>query len=309
VELITQLRRLQVLHEVATNGSFSAAADALAMTQSAVSQHIAALERSSELPLVERGTRPVQLTEAGFTLVRHSRAVLARLETAQTELDELAGRREGRLRLGSFPTALATFVPSALSRFARRAPSVNLVVVDDHLQRLLPRLAGGELDLAIVYDHEATADDGSGGLERVHLHDDAYRVVLPPGHRLARRRGPIALTELADDTWVGGGPASSWFQIVRHTCRTAGFDPKVNLTSDDYVAIQAFVEAGLGVTVIPGLAVARTTARVHVRDVGGAGPVRRLWVARNQDAFPTTASRTMVEILRQTSMKFVSQVS
>jgi DNA-binding transcriptional LysR family regulator len=268
------------------------------MTQSAVSQHIAALERSTELPLVERGTRPVQLTDAGFALVRHSRAVLARLETAQVELDELAARRGGRLRLGSFPTALATFVPSALARFSRRSPNVTLVVVDDHLQRLLPRLVDGELDLAIVYDHETLSEPAALDLDREHLIDDVYKVVLPHGHRLGRRRGQIALTDLAQETWVGGSRSSSWFQIVRHTCRAVGFEPRVNLASDDYVAIQAFAEAGLGVAVVPGLAVARSTARVDVRNIRGPAPVRRVWVARNRDGFPTAASRTMVEVLR-----------
>jgi DNA-binding transcriptional LysR family regulator len=296
------MRRLQVLEQAEACGSFSAAAGVLGITQSAVSQHVAALERAVDLPLFERGTRPVQLTEAGVALVRHTRAVLARLEGAQQELDEIAGRRQGRLRLGSFPTALATFVPAALARFTRDVPNVTLTVVDDHLQRLLPRLDEGELDLAIVYDHEALPDVASRDLHRVHLYDDVFKVVLPRGHRLARRRS-VAIVDLAEQTWVGGSRSSAWFQIVRHTCRAAGFEPRVSLVSDDYVAIQAFAEAGLGVTVVPGLAVARSTARVAVRDVAGPAPVRRIWVARNQDMFPTRAADTMVQVLRRVTAR------
>ena len=138
VELISHVRRLQVLESIAACGSFSGAADALQMTQSAVSQHVATLERAIDMPLIERGTRPVQLTDAGFALVRHARALIARIGNAEQELGEITGRRNGRLRFGSFPTALATFVPAALARFQRQHADVSLTVIDDHLQRLLP---------------------------------------------------------------------------------------------------------------------------------------------------------------------------
>ena len=132
MDLIGHARRLQVLVEVADRGSFTAAAASLLMTQSAVSQHVAGLERATATALVERGTRPVVLTEAGQALTRHARAVLARLDSAEQEVMEMTARRHGRLRLGSFPTALATFVPPALATFWKRYPKVTLTVVDDH---------------------------------------------------------------------------------------------------------------------------------------------------------------------------------
>src|SRR4051812_638520 len=154
------VRRMRVLSEVAARGSFSAAAEALSLTQSAVSQHVAALEREVGQALVERGTRPVELTEAGHALPRHATGIFARLDAAEQELGEIAGRRRGRLRFGSFPTALVTLVPPAFAHFRRRHPEVTLTVVDDHLQRLLPRLARGELDLALIYRHEALSTAG-----------------------------------------------------------------------------------------------------------------------------------------------------
>src|SRR3954453_12867720 len=141
------VRRLRVLSEVAAHGSFSAAAEALLLTQSAVSQHVAALERELGLALVERGTRPVQLTEAGFAWPRRATGLFARLDGAEQELAEIAGRRDGRLRFGSFPTALVTLVPHAFARFRADHPQVRLTVVDDHLHRLVPRLHAGEVDL------------------------------------------------------------------------------------------------------------------------------------------------------------------
>src|SRR5919198_5037137 len=183
------VRRLRVLSEVAARGSFSAAAQALTLTQSAVSQHVAALEREVGLPLVERGTRPVELTEAGYALTRHATGIFARLDGAEQELEEIARRRHGRLRFGSVRTALSTFVPAAFADFRRKHPEVTLTVVDDSLQRLLPRIEAGELDLALIYDHDALPDVAARDFERIPLLDDPFQAVLPAGHRLVPRRG------------------------------------------------------------------------------------------------------------------------
>src|SRR5215217_5253295 len=177
------VRRLRVLNEVAGCGSFSAAAAVLDVTQSAVSQHIAALEREVGMAVIERGSRPVELTEAGHALVRHATGIFARLDGAEQELGEIARRRHGRLRFGSFPTALATLVPPAFAQFRRHHPEVTLTVVDDHLQRLLPRLETGELDLALIYDHEALPEIAAREFERIPLLADPFQAVLPAGHR------------------------------------------------------------------------------------------------------------------------------
>ena len=190
-------RRLRVLREVAGQGSFSAAAEALAFTQSAVSQQVAALERETGTRLVERGVRPVRLTDAGRALLVHAEAVLARLDEAQQELGEIAGLRRGRLRLASFPTAIATLVPRAVALFNQRHPDVDLTVVDDHQQGLLPRLARWELDLALIYGHQALPEP-EVRLELTHLLDDAFELVVPDGHPVARRAS-VALGD--SDAW------------------------------------------------------------------------------------------------------------
>jgi DNA-binding transcriptional LysR family regulator len=292
------VRSIRALSEVAERGSFSAAASALGLTQSAVSQHVAALERETGLRLVERGTRPMALTDAGHVLVRHGRAIGARLEAAEQELGEIAGRRAGRLRFGSFPTALTTFVPAALGRLRAEHPAIVLTVVDDHRQGLLPRLTDGELDLAIVFDHEALAEETAGRLRRVHLFDDAYRLLLPAGHRLARRRAALTLPDLANEVWVGGHTGSAWFRIVRHACRAAGFDPRTQLSSDDYRAVQAFVAAGLGVALVPGLAALNPAPGVEARRLRAGAPVRRISVAHPDDDVQPPGVRAMVAILR-----------
>jgi DNA-binding transcriptional LysR family regulator len=295
------VRRLRVLSEVAARGSFSAAADALTLTQSAVSQHVAALEREVGLPLIERGTRPVELTEAGYALTRHATGIFARLDGAEQELGEIAGRRHGRLRFGSFPTALATLVPPAFAQFRRRHPEVTLTVVDDHLQRLIPRLEAGELDLALIYDHEALPDIAARDLERRPLLDDVFRAVLPTGHRLNRRRRPLELSDLSGEPWIGGAPTSAWHRIVGHACRLAGFEPQVGFASDDHIAVQALVAAGLGVSVIPGLAVAHPLPGIEVRALGSGAPVRHISAARPRDAYHGPAVTAMLDSLRATA--------
>ncbi len=297
MELIGQVRRLRVLTEVAERGSFSSAADALGLTQSAVSQHVSALERAVGQTVVDRASRPVQLTEAGVILLRHARAVVARLDTAEQELAAVAGRRLGRLRLGAFPTALATFLPPVLAKFQQKYPDVRLTVVDEHMPRLHSRLQDGELDLAITYDHESLPDLATQDQERVHLFDDRYRAVLPRGHHLAKSGKSLSLADLAEETWVGGSASSAWFRILRQSCREAGFDPNVALTSDDYVGVQAFVAANLGVGVVPGLAATPAGLRIEVRDIRAPAPLRRIWVARANDAYPSPAVQTMVDTL------------
>ena len=304
MELITHLRGVRVLCAVDEHGSFTAAARALGLTQSAVSQHVATLERHLEVSLVDRGSRPAGLTEAGLALVRHGRVLLARLADAEQEVAEVVGRRTGRLRLGSFPTALATFVPAALARFRDQRPGVLLSVLDDHLQALLPRVRDGELDIALVYDHPALTQHPDDDLDRVTLFDDPFRLVLPERHPLATGRVPLDLAALKNETWIGGMPGSTWFRIVRESCRAAGFDPAVAFSSDDYRGVQAFAAAGLGVAVVPGLAVAAgPTPGTRVRNLR-AGPSRRVLAVRPRDSFPTSASLVMMETLTSVTASF-----
>jgi len=306
VDLIGSLRGVQVLEAVSAHGSFSAAAVALGITQSAVSQQVAGLERLVSLPLVDRTVRPVALTQAGRMLVAHGGAAIARLDRASHDLAELAGRRGGRLRFGSFPTALTSFVPSALGRLRSRRPDVTLTVVDDHMQRLLPRLLDGQLDLALVYEHEAFELALRSQVTGVPLLDDRYRVVLPQRHRLTRGDAPIRLRDLADEDWVGGTGDSTWFQLVQEACGHAGFRPRVSLTSDDYLAVQAFVSAGLGVALLPGLAVTRRLPGVRVRDLRSGAPSRTIWAARPAEPYPPAPVVEMLDVLRAVTRKYAA---
>ena len=167
------VRRMRVLREVASCGSFSAAAESLNFTQSAISQHVAALERETGTQLVERGRRGVRLTDAGRVLVSHADAILARIDSAEEELAALAGLRGGRLRLISFQSGGATLAPRAVAAFHQHHPHVELSMLEAEPAEATEHLRAGDADLALVYDHVAMpvlAPD----LELKHLLDDPY---------------------------------------------------------------------------------------------------------------------------------------
>jgi DNA-binding transcriptional LysR family regulator len=291
------LRRLRALRAAALRGSLSAAAESLDYTQPAISQQIAALERDVGTRLLERGKRPVKLTDAGTALVAHAEAVLARLDDAEQELEEIKGLRAGRLRLASFSTALASLVPRALAVFTERHPDVRVSIVEDQLQGVIGRLGRWELDLALIYEHEALPKP-QVELERVHLLDEQFELLLPQHHRLAGRR-TLRLNQLRDETWIGG--IGAYHISLHHACQEAGFEPRVAYRTDDYRAIQAFVAEGLGVAMLPRLALALmppALARVAIRP---GPPMRRISAARLARSFRSPATDTMIRVLTETA--------
>src|SRR5271167_5231189 len=154
------LNRLRIFVEVASAGSFSAAADALSYTQSAVSQQIAALETETGVNLIERLPRGVRLTPAGRVLLEHAEGIVARLHAAEEELAALAGLRGGQLRMASFPTAGATLMPVAIAAFRASYPEVELTLAEGEPQEIAPRLRAGEFDLALLFELEERQSEG-----------------------------------------------------------------------------------------------------------------------------------------------------
>src|SRR5256885_1324860 len=143
------VQRLRVLREVVARGSFSAAADALDYTQSAVSQAVATLEAGVGAPLTARARRGLRPTAAGAALVEHTDGILARLEAAEEDLAAIIGLRKGRLRMASFPTAGATLMPLAIATFRDRHGDIELSLAEGEPEEIEPRLRAGERELAL----------------------------------------------------------------------------------------------------------------------------------------------------------------
>jgi DNA-binding transcriptional LysR family regulator len=297
------VRRLRVLREVAAQGSFSAAAEALSYTQSAVSQQIAALEREAGLQLVERSARGVTLTDAGRALVVHADAIIARLADAEDELHAIAGLRGGRLRLAAFPSACSTLMPLAIARFRERHPGVELSLCPADPDDAVAQLRGGSSDIAlsIITTFDSVADPD---LDVVELLDDPMYIMLPRDHRLAGR-ARIKLADLADEQWmIGTAGTCPDTSIFRHACQAAGFSPNIAFNLDDYNAIQGFVAAGMGVSFIPDLALINVRDDIVVRSLGARPPIRRIVATTLADSFRSPAKQAMLDVLAEVSAEF-----
>jgi molybdate transport repressor ModE-like protein len=288
------VKRMKVLREVAAESSFSAAAQKLGYTQSAVSQQIAALEREAGTMLIERNPRGIRLTDAGEALVRHADKILARLAEAEAELEAIAGLRGGRLRLGSFPTAGATLMPRAIAEFSKRHPAVELSLAEAEPDESLPRLKAGELDLILIDDSPLAEDEE---VDFVHLLDDPLHVALPADHALASRRR-LRFQDLAAEPWIQGTQGCACQRQLHHACAGAGFEPRVAYESDDFQVVQGLVAAGVGVALIPGLALVSERSDVVIRSIGAKPPVRKIMAATLANDYRSPAVTEMLALLK-----------
>jgi DNA-binding transcriptional LysR family regulator len=298
------VRRMRVLREVAIRGSFSAAAEALSFTQSAVSQQIAALEREAGTTLVQRSARGVRLTEAGEAVVRHAEAIMARLAEAEAELEAIAGLRGGRLRMASFESAGSTLMPLAIAAFRGLHPAVELSMSLSEPEDCIPQLRSGELDLAIVF--ESAVIDADDGIHRVHLLEDPMYLALPRDHPLANRRR-IQLGDLAGEAWVAGAVDCECNQLIMRACAAHGFAPRIAFETDDYSAMQGFVAAGVGVSLIAELGLTTVREDIVVRDLGRDTPVRQIYAATLAEGYRSPATQAMLEILRDIASRYESR--
>jgi DNA-binding transcriptional LysR family regulator len=303
------LKRLRVLAEVARQGSFSAAADALFLSQSAVSQQVATLEREVGMPLLERTRNGPKLNDAGRTVVCHAEAALARLEQAEHELKAIAGLEGGDLRIASFPSASATLLTDALAEFSARHPEVRLTVTEAEPQDSLPRLRAAEVDLAIVFDYPMLPPgDDERDVERMLLLTESMYVVLPRSHPLAEA-DVVKLADLAEEPWMCGVCPSSCGDVVKQALRQAGFDPTIAFESDEYEVQQAYVAAGLGFALLPDLALPTLRPDLVVRPTRPIAPKRQVWAATRAEGARSKATDSMVAILREVGERFADQTA
>jgi molybdate transport repressor ModE-like protein len=297
------VKRLRVLREVAKHGSFSAAAEALSYTQSAVSQQVAALEREAGTTLVERNARGIRLTEAGEALVRHADSILTRLADAEAELEAIAGLRGGRLRLASFPTAGSTLVPLAIANFRSRHPGVELSLAEAEPEESIPQLKAGELEIALIFEPNIVDEAVQSGIELMPLLDDPMYVALPREHRLADKR-TIRLKDLGGESWVNTTPTCACSMLMLRACEAAGFDPHVAFESDDYLTVQGLVAAGVGVALIPDLALTTVRDDIAIRSLSGHAPKRKVLAATLPGGYRSPATAAMLEILEESSTSY-----
>ncbi len=246
------ISRLRVLVAVARHGSVTEAAKALHYAQPSVSHHLARLEAETGAVLVRRVGRGIRITDAGWVLVERAEEILGRIDAAETEIAEHVGLRQGRVRLAAFPSALGTFVPAAAARFRAAYPEVELSFVEGEPPEALDMLRAGEVEVAVTFHYDADAAE-AGGVRTVALLEEPLYVVSPAGQRWDQQwlgpRGELAT--YARERWIAGCERCRGH--LTRQCADAGFEPRIAFTTDDYVAVQSLVAAGLGVTTLPGL--------------------------------------------------------
>jgi molybdate transport repressor ModE-like protein len=293
---VLDLRRLLVLREVARCGSLSGAARSLNYTQPAITHHIRRLEREVGTPLVSRAGRGVRLTEAGQALVAHADALAARLAAAEEQVGAIAGLRAGRVRLASFPTGTATLVPRALAELKRLHPGLTVSLVEAEPPGSLGLLRQGDCDVALSFAYPSMPAEEAADFVTVPLFAEDLLAVLPAAHPLAGVDA-LRLELLADATWIAGCDRCRGHLL--HACASAGFSPQIAFATDDYVAVQQLVAAGLGVALLPRLAITTVlTGGVAVRPL--ASPRQReIAVVLPADARrPPAVSATLAALQR-----------
>lgn len=300
------LKRLRFLRAVAERGSFSAAADELHVSQSAVSQQVAALEAEVGVPLLVRLRGGPQLTDAGSLLVSHADAAICRLEEAERELADLAGLGAGELRMASFSSASATLLTEAVRRFRTDHPGIRVSLAEADPEDSLPALKRGAADLVLAYDFELDPIGDDRDLALTHLLDEEMHIALPADHPFADR-DEIRLEELAAETWLCGSSGNSCRRLTVGSCERAGFQPDIAYESNDYTVIQALVAAGMGVTLIPDLALLHRNPSVAIADIVPAAPIRRVWAVALEAGSRSSATERMIEVLSSVSTSILAR--
>lgn len=288
------VHRLRVFRSVVASGSIQAAAVSLGYTASAVSQHVSALQRETGLALITRIGRGIEPTAAGLALADEIDGVLSRLGDVESFVDDLRAGRTGTLSIAYFASVGSAWMPAVVRALLRDFPGIrlNLSLRDD-----LPTNPAERADIQIVVEQERFA--GLTGLRTHHLLDDPYVAVLPKDHPLAGD-GSVELTQLAGERWVDNDIARGWCRRnLLQACRAAGFNPQFHVEAHDYATAIAFVDAGIGLTVLPRLAARSLPAGLVAVPVTGPSPQRSIYALVQTAIENTGPARAAVRLLAQ----------
>ncbi|MDV6014634.1 LysR substrate-binding domain-containing protein [Haloechinothrix sp. LS1_15] len=244
------LHRLRMLRELHRRGTVTAAATALHYTASAVSQQLAQLERDVGARLFERIGRRVQLTDLGSLLAEHAEEILGAVDRASLALEEAQEAATVRLRAGVFATVAAGLLPRAMDTLAGRHPGLQLRTRELPPEATALAVREGELDLAFVIDYPDAPMQRDPSLLGSQIAVERLHVAVPAGSLGA---GPVALSDLAEQTWILSGPKSHFGAAVRAACQRAGFDLTITHEVDEQATAMSMVASGMGITLVSDL--------------------------------------------------------
>ncbi|GAA0490971.1 LysR family transcriptional regulator [Streptomyces olivaceiscleroticus] len=287
-----QLQQLRYFAAVADARHFTRAAEREHVAQPSLSQQIRALERELGAELFHRARGHITLTDAGETLLPFARRILADADTARREVQEVAGLRRGRLRLGAPPSLCASVVPDVLRAFHDRYPGVDLQVHESGSQDLVRVLAAGELDLALVITPLPVQ---APALTTAELLREELVVISAPDAPPPVRRTYIRVDDLRDRPLVMFRRGYDLREFTVAACRTAGFEPVFTVEGGEMDAVLGFVRAGLGIAVVPIMVAER--AGLRATPFAAPGLHRNISVAHRADVSPPRAARELQRIL------------
>lgn len=306
-----ELKQLRVLRAVSEKGSFSAAAGELDYTQPAVSKIVAALEREVGATLIDRGTRPLRLTDAGEALAEGAGAALEQLAAAQLEVEAIASLDGGRLGVATFSSAGSALVVDALAMLRREHPGVDVTIAERSMpSAALHALRECEFDLVVTFDYPGATEIAEEGLEVHPLMDDPVDLVVPAGHRLAKRRR-VTFADLAGEDWLlpDFGPDSPFVRLVSRGCSAAGFEPSIAFRINDCQMTQAMVAAGEGVALLPRLMLRPVREGVAVKPLATNAPVRRIVAVRLASRFLSPAAERFLHLMRAAGERHAAPIT
>lgn len=289
---VESLQRLRVLRAVALEGSFTAAATVLSISQPSVSQHVTALERELGARLVDRTTLGARLTVEGQVVLRHALRILKIADDTRRELTELRSGIHSPIRVAAFPTACTFLLPQAIAALQRLHPNIPFTLSETDGDDALTQVRQGTADLAIAYDYAAHPID-LRGLTAQPLMDDPLRLALP-AHHPAAGRPVVDLADLRDEPWIIG-TAFGCAESLRAICGAAGFTPRRVLDSNRYPTTLALVAAGHGLALIPQTALGNPPQGTVTRPLRPDPPPRRIWAATGPH--PTEPTSAFIDCL------------
>lgn len=279
-----EVRRLRVLQAVADHHTVTAAAAALYLTPSAVSQQLAALEQETGHTLLLRSGKGVQLTSAGELLLSHAATILTQVEQAEAELAAHAGGTAGDVPVAGFASGISEVLAPALTCLRTEHPDIRLRVRDAEGDEAMQLLLDGEVDLALTVEYRGEPHRDDPRLTRIALYAEPFDALLPADHRLVGEPG-VRLAALAGDEWIGPYPGNPCYEVTQLACERAGFRPTMRHSSDDFRAVASLVGAGAGVALVPRSALhGIDLSAVAAVPVSGPSATRRVFATMRRGA-------------------------
>ncbi|WP_446211441.1 LysR family transcriptional regulator [Micromonospora sp. IBSANI012] len=295
------LRRLRLLRELEERGTLGAVALALGYSPSSVSQQLSVLEKEVGARLLEKAGRGVRLTDAGRLLAQHARVLLAAAEAASADLAALAGEVRGTVRAGGLQSVARRLLVPAVARMMVEHPQVRTEVSELELEQALPGLRLGAVDLVISDEYDGHPRPRPAGLRFTLLHEEPLKLVLSPGHRLAKRGGPIALSMLREEVWVASAVGTGHHDMVVGSCRSiGGYEPDVRHRSSDADVQLELVRTTGAVALLPALTLpAAADPALAIRDIAEEKLGRRLFIVLRDGSSAPALSAFLAVVTEQ----------